>query len=149
METLLVWTLRAMGLLWIGGGAYLLHQTWRLHQIARMADELDALTGEGEAATEDIDEDRPRNLWIGFGGALIFLTGCALTAASWLAAPLAFLVCLHQTLYVWRQMRRSRRAETGEAAAQEAVAAATRNATLLAFLVAALTIYLAASGAYG
>ena len=70
-------------------------------------------------------------------------------AASWLAAPLAFLVCVHQTLYVWRQMRRSRRAETGEAAAQEAVAAATRNATLLAFLVAALTIYLAASGAYG
>lgn len=142
-----------MGLLWIGGGAYLLHQTWRLHQIARMADELDALTGEEEAAPEGapegLDEDRPRNLWIGFGGALIFLTGCALTAASWLAAPLAFLVCMHQTLYVWRQMRRSRRAETGEAAAQEAVAAATRNATLLAFLVAALTIYLAASGAYG
>ena len=142
-----------MGLLWIGCGAYLLHQTWRLHQIARMADELDALTGEEEAAPEgapdDLDEDRPRNLWIGFGGALIFLTGCALTAASWLAAPLAFLVCLHQTLYVWRQMRRSRRAETREAAAQETVAAATRNATLLAFLVAALTIYLAASGAYG
>ena len=138
-----------MGLLWIGGGAYLLHQTWRLHQIAKMADELDALTGEGEAAPDDLDEDRPRNLWIGFGGALIFLTGCALTAASWLAAPLAFLVCVHQTLYVWRQMRRSRRAETGEAAAHEAAATATRDATLLAFLVAAFTLCLPAPGPSG
>lgn len=153
METAFVWILRGVGLLWVGGGAMTVHQARQLHDIDKLTDEIETLASEAggpsEAAADEDKDDRHRKIWIGVGGALVFLTGCALVAGAWLAAPLAALVCLHQTLYAGRQALRTRRADGDEAKAMESIAPSTRNATLFAFLVAALAIYLSLSGAYG
>lgn len=155
MEMALVWILRGVGLLWVVGGALTVHQARQLHDIDRLTDEIETLAGEagGEAgppeAGEDVPDDRHRKIWIGLGGLMVFLAGCALLAASWLAAVLACLVCLHQTAYAARQALRTRRARGEEEKAMEALAPSTRNATLFAFLVAALAIYLTLTGAYG
>ncbi len=150
METTLIWIFRAIGLLWIVGGAAVMHQTWQLRRIEQMTDELEEM-GDfvgGETETDAAPDDRARNLWIGLGGVLIFLTGCALVAASWLAMPLSLLVCLHQTGYFVRQVWRQRKAKTEEERAIEAIAPSTRNATLFAFAVSAFAIHLTISGIY-
>lgn len=152
--------MRAVGLLWVVGGAMTVHQARQLHDIDKLSDELEVLAAEAaaeadvEASAEpaepdEVPDDRQRKIWIGLGGVMVFLTGCALLAASWLAAVLAFLVCLHQTAYAARQVLRTRRADGDEQKEMEALAPTTRNATLFAFCVAALAIYLTLTGVYG
>ena len=152
MEMTLIWIFRAIGLLWIAGGAAVMHQSWQLRRIEQMTDELEEMgdfaKAEGETETDAGPEDRARNLWIGLGGVLIFLTGCSLVAASWLAMPLSLAVCLHQTAYFVRQVWRQRKAKTEEERANEAIAPSTRNATLFAFAVSAFAIHFTVSGIY-
>ncbi len=152
METALVWIMRGVGLLWVVGGAMTVHQARQLHDIDKLTDEIETLAGEAGGASadsEDAPDDRQRKIWIGLGGLMVFLAGCALLAASWLSAVLACLVCLHQTAYAARQALRTRRAEGEEEKAMEALAPSTRNASLFAFVVAALAISLTLAGAYG
>lgn len=153
MDILLIWLMRAIGVVWIVAGAGILRQTWQIYRMEKLTDELDGLIEPDAAADAENrsgpQEDRQRNVWIGIGGVLTFQTGCALVAASGLSAPLSFILCVHQTAYVARQSKRSRHAAHEEDAADEAVSATTRNATLLAFLVSALAIYLTVSGVYG
>lgn len=155
MEMALVWIMRGVGLLWVVGGAMTVHQARQLHDIDKLTDEIETLAGEAggdggaSADAEDTPDDRQRKIWIGLGGVMVFLAGCALLAASWLAAVLACLVCIHQTAYAARQALRTRRAVGEEEKAMEALAPSTRNATLFAFVVAALALSLTLSGAYG
>ena len=142
METALVWLLRAVGLLWLVGGAMVAHNFWQMWQIGRMANTLEAMAQDLAAEDAPIDaeepEDNGRDLWIAVGGVLTFLAGCALLVSSRFAVPACFALCLHQTLFVGRQVLRK----------GEPLSPASRNAAVFAFGVTACAVYLAWSGAY-
>ena len=143
MEMALVWILRAVGLLWLVGGALVAHNFWQTWQIGRMADTLEAvakdLAAEDAPSEPEATEDNGRDLWIAAGGVLTFLAGCALLVASRFAVPACFALCLHQTLFVGRQLLNE----------GEPLSPASRNAAVFAFGVTACAFYLAWSGAYG
>jgi hypothetical protein len=147
METVLVWLLRAIGLLWIAGGAFGVHSAGFSWRLGRMTNNLEAVRRDldPEALQDETPDDTARDLWLLAGAGLTFLTGCALVAASRLALPLCLLLLVHQLFYFARQARRSRR--SGDEA--DAVAPSTRNAALFALFVTACVVFLTVSGAYG
>lgn len=151
MDMALVWLMRGVGILWIAGGALVVHRAWQWRRVYAMTDQLEAMAREmaPDAPSEpDEPDDRARDLWIGAGGVLTFLAGCALLAASRFALPVCLLLCLHQTLYLARQVRRAQKAADETARAEEALEPSARNAAVFAFFVAVCAIYLTVSGAY-
>jgi hypothetical protein len=140
--------LRIIGVLWIVGGGFLLHQLWLNSKLDPMIATLEQMAREMGAppGKEEIDVDNGRERWMAAGAVVLMLAGVAMglghRAAVWLLAA----VIVHQLLYFVRQRRRELRASAQDAF-MERPSSQTINAFFFSLVMAVLAAWLYWRGA--
>jgi len=146
LDLVLIWALRAIGILWLLGGAFVIREMWLARSIDRAIDRIEDLTAELSAGDQPMPaapEDRGRQMWLLTGGILTFIAGAALVAGSPLSLIPLTLLIIHQVFYLIRQARRVRQARSDEEAEDAKVTISARNGALtaLAVWVVSLTLH--------
>jgi hypothetical protein len=144
MDVVILWLMRLLGALWLGGSLFLLRQLWFNAKLDPMIDALEKMAAEMGAPPDDakIDVDNGRERWLAAGAVLTLATGAAMVVGSRFAAPLAAALIVQQLLYFVRQRRRELRALNAAAAAQERPSRAAVNGFYTTLLGAVLAAWL-------
>jgi hypothetical protein len=113
-DQILTWVFRGLGALYAVGGAYVVHNLRLMLFLSRSVDKLEQMLREaGQPSMQRYDpEDRGRLWWLLAGGIITFVSGIAMLAASRLSTWLLVLLLIHQALYLVRQTRRVKAAQT-------------------------------------
>lgn len=140
--------LRVVGVLWIVGGGFLLHQLWLNSRLDPLIEKLDRMAREMGApdSGKPLDIDNSRERWMAAGAFILILAGVAMGLGHRASVLLLAAVIVHQLLYFIRQRRRELRA-SAEAALGERPSRQTINAFFFSLIVAVLAGWLYWRGA--
>jgi hypothetical protein len=140
--------LRIVGVLWIVGGGFLLHQLWLNSKLDPMIEQLELMAREMGAppGAEKIDVDNNRERWMAVGAVALILAGIAMGLGHHAAVWLLAVVIVHQLLYFIRQRRRELRASSQDAYT-ERPSRETINAFFFSLIMAVLAGWLSWRGA--
>lgn len=140
--------LRIVGVLWIVGGGFLLHQLWLNSRLDPMIETLDRMAREMGApdSGKPLDIDNGRERWMAAGAVILILAGLAMGLGHRASIVLLAALIVQQLLYFLRQRRRELRASPAEAFA-ERPSRETVNAFFFSLIIAVLAAWLYWRGA--
>jgi hypothetical protein len=140
--------LRIVGVLWIVGGGFLLHQLWLNSRLDPMIEKLDRMAREMGApdSGKPLDIDNGRERWMAAGAVILILAGIAMGLGHRTSVLLLAAAIIHQMLYFIRQRRRELRSSV-EDAPDERPSRQTINAFFFSLIVAVLAGWLYWRGA--
>lgn len=148
VEDVGLWTLRAIGALYLLGGLFGMRQAFfwgklepQMDQLLDMLDGLDA-DRKGESAPPARVTDNNRNWWLFAGAVLLAVSGGAMLVGHRSAAALLALLVIQQMAYFIRQRRMELRAQTAEHAEEARPERSTVNAFFGSLAVALLAAWL-------
>ncbi len=153
LESVLVWVLRAWGLLYLLAGLWGMRQSFfwgRLEpDMDKLLDMMDAMRAdtEGQPPAPPRKTDHNRHWWLFSGCVLLALAGGAMIVAHRSAAVLLALLIVHQMIYFIRQRRRELTAGGPEEAEEARPAQSTVNGFFVALVIALMTGWLYWRGA--
>jgi hypothetical protein len=144
MDVIVLWLMRILGALWVGGSLFLLKQLWFNARLDPMIEALEKMAEEMGSPPDKakIDIDNGRERWLAAGAVLTLAAGAAMAVGSRFAAPLAAALIVQQLLYFVRQRRRELRAPNPAAAAQERPSREAVNGFYTTLLGAVLAAWL-------
>jgi hypothetical protein len=152
---ILVWVLRAFGVLYIVGGVLGARQAWfwariepDLDRVTRILQSYDPKGDEDSLQDENIaQEDRGRQWWLLAGCVMLIPTGIAMLVSHQVAVLLLSLTIVHQLFYFARQRRRELKAPNVATAEDARVERSTINGFYALLIVTVLAAWLFWQGA--